>query len=179
MRSPGLYVLTSIPNHPQKAIIDLLCRTGALPPSRSLDNDEWRPTSSSSLVTMFGLTRGLAMSFRVRASIVWAHTAQRHQAPSNLHLPSPSSLMDELLAPHAQPTAVHSAAPRYTFSPYEGNRSQRNVNESSYRVWQAPECGSRLYLRVIWPQLLSRLFLSYPDFDCITAGSNHPYYRTF
>lgn len=125
MRSPGLYVLTSGPNHPQKAIIDLLCRTGALPPSRSLDNDEWRPTNSSSLVTMFGLTRGLAMSFR--ASIVWAGTAQRYQAPSNLYLPSPSSLMDDLLAPHAQPTAVHSAVPRYTLSPYEGNRSQRNV----------------------------------------------------
>lgn len=157
----------------------ILCRTGALPPSRSLDNDEWCPTNSSSLVTMFGLTRGLAMSFRVRASIVWADTAQRHQAPSDLYLPLPSSLMDELLAPRSQPSAVHTAAPRYTLSPYGGNRSQRNVNESSYRVWQAPECGSRLYLRVIWPQLLSKLFLSYPDFDCITAGSNHPYYRTF
>lgn len=96
MRSPGLYVLTSSSNHPQKANIDLLCRTAALPPSRSLDNDEWRPTNSSSLVTMFGLTRGLAMSFRVRASIVWADTAQRYQAPSSLYLPSPSSLMDEL-----------------------------------------------------------------------------------
>lgn len=155
MRSPGLYVPTSSPNHSQKANIDLLCRTGALPPSRSLDNDEWRPTNSSSLVTMFGLTRGLAMSFR--ASIVRAGTAQRHQAPSDLYLPLLSSLMDELLAPH-RPSAVHSAVPRYTLSPYEGNRSQRNVNESSYRVWQAPECGSRLYLRVIWPQLLSKLF---------------------
>lgn len=150
MCSPGLYVLTSGPNHPQKAIIYLLCRTGAL----SLDNDEWRPTNSSSLVTMFGLTRGLAMSFR--ASIVWADTAQRHQAPSDLYLPLPSSLMDELLAPRSQPSAVHTAAPRYTLSPYGGNRSQRNVNESFYRVWQAPECGSRLY--VFWPQLLRSFF---------------------
>lgn len=57
----------------------LLCRTAALLPSRSLDNDIWRPTNSSSPVTMFGLTRGLAMSFR--ASIVWAGTSQRHQGP--------------------------------------------------------------------------------------------------
>lgn len=133
MRSPGLYVLTSIPNHPQKANIDLLCRTGALPPSRSLDNDEWRPTNSSSLVTMFGITRGLAMSFR--ASIVWADTAQRHQAPSDLYLPLPSSLMDELLAPRSQPSAVHTAAPRYTLSPYEGNRSQRNVLPGLASTW--------------------------------------------
>lgn len=117
---------------PSKAIIDLLCRTGALPPSRSLDNDEWRPTNSSSLVTMFGLTRGLAMSFR--ASIVWADTAQRHQAPSDLYLPLPSSLMDELLAPH-RPSAVHSAVPRYTLSPYEGNRSQRNVLPGLASTW--------------------------------------------
>lgn len=74
MRSPGQYVLTSSPNHRQKAIY-----CAALPPSRSLDNDIWRPTNSSSPVTMFGLTRGLAMSFR--ASIVWAGTSQRHQGP--------------------------------------------------------------------------------------------------
>lgn len=100
----------------------LLCRTAALLPSRSLDNDVWRPTNSSSPVTMFGLTRGLAMSFR--ASIVWAGTSQRHQAPS--YLPLPSSLMDELLAPKARPSAVSvlecdlASAPFEAFFPYPG-----------------------------------------------------------